>query len=133
MSLVSADVPARPGFIHILRSVVASVAARFDVPVDSVAELRIVVDEMCSELLSRLDAVTRLEMDVEVLPGTIEIVVTASGASGKWPQDGVREGLRWQILTALADDIQLVTRRDNPAIRAIRRVVGPTTGESSNQ
>jgi serine/threonine-protein kinase RsbW len=50
-AVVFAEVPATPGSVQILRNVVAGVAARLDMPIDQIEEVRLAVTEAASLLL----------------------------------------------------------------------------------
>jgi serine/threonine-protein kinase RsbW len=50
--VVSAEVPATPEFVQVLRNVAASVAARVDLPIDQIEEIRLAVAEAASLLLA---------------------------------------------------------------------------------
>ncbi len=60
---VSVDVPAIPGFVQVLRNIAAGVAARLDMPIDQIEELRLAVTEAASLLLDEVDA-TSLRMTI---------------------------------------------------------------------
>jgi anti-sigma regulatory factor (Ser/Thr protein kinase) len=54
VSPVIATVPARAEFVHVLRTVVAAVAARLDLPYDALDDLRMAVDARLSSGYVRL-------------------------------------------------------------------------------
>jgi len=61
---VRITVPARAEFLHVVRTVVGSVAARNDLTIDAIEDLRIAVDEACAQLLT----VRGSSITVEIAP-----------------------------------------------------------------
>ncbi|HET9671874.1 MAG TPA: ATP-binding protein, partial [Actinomycetota bacterium] len=53
---VSAEVPATPEYVQVLRNVAAGVAARFEMPIDQIEEVRLAVTEAASLLLEEAEA-----------------------------------------------------------------------------
>jgi len=107
-------VPARLSSIHLLRTVVASAAARFDASVDDIDDLRIAVTEAASELLAGAPEGGWLGMVVRGANGAVHVSVTLSGPAagdrrGDEPQPAAPEqSLAWQVLLALATDVRFV-------------------------
>ena len=117
------SVPARPEFLHVLRSVVASVAARADFPYDAIEDLRIAVDEACAQLLSRSPDAEELRIRVRPLSGGIELEASTEAPEGWTPAD-VRASLAWQVIEALADEAAVVTDGGWAAVRIAMTVPG---------
>ncbi len=101
-SPVVVEVPPRPEHAHILRSVVASVAARLDLPLDSIEDLKIAVDEAVAHLLTTGGTVLRIEVLAQ--PNGIEVTASTDAPDAPWPPDGFEGSLTWQVLTGLTDD-----------------------------
>ena len=120
MSEVTVSVPARPDFVHVLRSVVASVAARAGFTFDEIDDLRLAVDEACAQLLAfpvparTLNVTIMLENDndLEVIAST-----DADAAAAVWPPEGAERTLTWQVLSALADEARFERTGSGPALR----------------
>ena len=117
MTDVTVTVPARPDFVRLLRTVVASVGARLDLPYDRIDDLRIAVDEACAQLL----ATPSETMTMKVTPDTTRIVVLvcsdATVEAAGWPPPDVEESLAWRILAGLADQVRFELSDDGPAVR----------------
>jgi serine/threonine-protein kinase RsbW len=119
-------IPASVDFIHVLRTVVAGVAARMDLTVDGIDDLRLLVDEAASALLAGRPAAERLSVRIE--PGAAQLTIVTSASS---PADGASSALRledtlaWQVLTALADEVFVTTVDDGPAIAFAKRIQTP--------
>jgi serine/threonine-protein kinase RsbW len=53
LDLVQLDVPAHPAYVAVVRTAAAGLAARADLTLDRIEDLRIAVDEACALLLHR--------------------------------------------------------------------------------
>lgn len=124
MSDVTVSVPARPEFVHVLRSVIASVAARADLTYDQIDDLRLAVDEACAQLLALRGAPGALLLSVRALDGGgLEIVASIDIEGVVWPPAGAERTLTWQVLSALADEARFEQTDGHPALRLTKRRV----------
>lgn len=112
---VTVTIPARPDFVRLLRAVVASVGARFDLTYDRIDDLRMVVDEASAQLL-RVPSQT---LTMKVIPGErmVILVHTDGSPNGAWPPAEVEETLAWRVLSGLADDVRFEQTEEGPAVR----------------
>jgi serine/threonine-protein kinase RsbW len=118
---ISITVPARPEFVHIMRSVVASAAARVDFTYDEIDDVRLALDEACAQLLAA-GAGTTLSMSVRIaVPNELEIVTSIDAQDHVWPPPGAENTLAWQVLSALTDDARYEHADGRPALRLIKR------------
>lgn len=101
-SPVVVEVPPRPEHAHVLRSVVASVAARLDLPLDSIEDLKIAVDEAVAHLLTTGGTVLRIEVLAE--PTGVQVTASTNAPDASWPPEGFKASLTWQVLSGLTDD-----------------------------
>ena len=98
---VELRVPASPAYLAVLRTASAGLAARLDLTLDEIEDLRIAVDEACALLLAdgtpddELVAVFDLEPDV--------LAVQVTGPAMHLPQ---RESFAWAVLEALVGEIE---------------------------
>ena len=118
MSEVTVKVPAQPDFVHVLRSVVATVAARADLTFDEIDDLRLAVDEACAQLLAL--AAGEHILTVHITPGDaggLVVVTTIDAEVRAWPPEGAERTLTWQVLAALADDARFEEVDGHPALR----------------
>src|SRR6476646_893754 len=87
--VVSLVVPAEGGYLGVLRTATAGLAARLQYPLDRIEDLRIAVDEACAMLLviTPRDAELRCRFEIGELELTISISAPIKpGASLPGPQ-----------------------------------------------
>ncbi len=107
---VSAEVPATPGFVQVLRNVAAGVAARLDMPIDQIEEVRLAVTEAASLLLEEADA-TSLRMTIGRDGDALEVTLSSDGQADEWPSDRAVTSWPWLVVKGLTDEIR-ADRRD---------------------
>ena len=118
---VSVSVPARGEFVHVLRSVIASVAARAEFTYDEIDDLRLAVDEASAQLIG-VGPATTLSVTIRTLAGGgLEVLATIDATASAWPPPGAEHGLAWQILSALADETRFDRADGQPALRIVKR------------
>jgi len=115
-------VPARAEFLHVVRTVVGSVAARRDLTIDAIEDLRIAVDEACAQLLIAhgSEVTVRLQATREGLQATC----STNADVAAWPPDGVEHSLASQVLQGLADSVAWGRTDGVPSVRVAKRAVG---------
>lgn len=111
---ISVTLPARSEFVHVVRSVVATIAARLDFSVDEIEDLRLVVDEACGQLLGVPGSAT-LTLKLIPAPRFLTLVVSTD-ASYSWPPQG-QNALAWEILSALSDESTFEELDGGPTIK----------------
>jgi serine/threonine-protein kinase RsbW len=115
-------VPARAEFLHVVRTVVGSVAARHDLTIDAIEDLRIAVDEACAQLLvARGSAVT---VTLVAASEGLEATCSTDADVPVWPPDGVEHSLASQVLQGLADSVAWERSAAGPSVRVGKRAVG---------
>lgn len=115
-------VPSQAAFVHVLRSVAASVAARSDLPVDDIDDLRMAIDEASSQLLMLGPSSAALTLRLRALDGGVEAVVSVDGpAPARWPPLALHESLAWNVLSGLSDELSFELPDGAPAIRLVKR------------
>jgi serine/threonine-protein kinase RsbW len=115
-------VPARAEFLHVVRTVVGSVAARHDLTIDAIEDLRIAVDEACAQLLvARGSAVT---VTLVAASEGLEATCSTDADVPIWPPDGVEHSLASQVLQGLADSVAWERSAAGPSVRVGKRAVG---------
>lgn len=117
-------VPARAEALHVVRSVVGSVAAQRDLTIDAIEDLRIAVDEACAQLIAAQGST----VTVEIGPNDdgVEVVCSTDADVALWPPAGVERSLAAQVLRGLADEVAWERTADGPSVR-----VGKRTGRAA--
>ena len=121
-SEIRVTVPARPEFLHVIRSVTASVAARLDLAYDDIDDLRIAVDESSEELLKEGGSSSILTLSITTSGDRVEVVVCTDGDVQQWPPPGVEGTLIWQVLSGLTESPSFERFEGYPAMRLVKSV-----------
>jgi|SRR5882757_5547425 len=97
---VEVRIAATPAHLSVLRAVAADLAMRADFTLDAISDLKMAVDEACSELISRSvpdgDLVCRFSVEAEQIHFSAEAPTTSLTPPS-------RESFGWRVLTALTD------------------------------
>ncbi|TLW91811.1 ATP-binding protein [Saccharomonospora piscinae] len=100
---VELAVDAEPELVPVVRNVAADLAIRMDLQLDTIADLRLAVDEACGLLLQR--AATPTTLRVRFSFGDSSVTARAEIAC----RDGTslpQEGFHWHVLTALVRSVR---------------------------
>lgn len=98
---VDLRVPADPAYLAVVRTATAGLAARLNLTLDEIEDLRIAVDEACSLLLAgRAHPGRTLNASFTVGQGTLSVVIAG-------PVEELPEGasFSWSVLRALAGEV----------------------------
>ncbi|SCL13316.1 anti-sigma regulatory factor [Micromonospora inyonensis] len=118
--VVHLTVPADGGYLSVLRTATAGLAARLQFALDEIEDLRIAVDEACAMLLAITTRDAELECSFTVTEDALTVEVTVPTVRGaKLPAES---SFAWKVLTALTTSaaataadgratISLLTRR----------------------
>lgn len=115
---VAMQVPADSAFIATLRLAAASLAARCDLTVDEIEDLRLAVDEACALLLTHARAGSALAAVFTMAPGELTVSVSVPGGQGVTIE---RSGFGWTVLGALASSVSVSHENDALAITVTKR------------
>ena len=101
---VELRVPAESGYVSLVRTVTTALAARCELTLDDMEDLRIAVDEACSLLLPHAAAMSSLHARYSLKHGCLEVTaqVRTSG-----PTEIDRDGFAWTVLQALATSVEV--------------------------
>ena len=99
---VELRVPADPAYLAVLRTATAGLAARLDLTLDEIEDLRIAVDEACAMLLAQAVPGVDLECEFELAADTITVSVSVMTLDGQQPS---RDTFAWTVLSALAGEV----------------------------
>jgi serine/threonine-protein kinase RsbW len=110
---VELRVPADPAYLAVIRTTAAGLAARLEMTLDEIEDLRIAVDEACALLLQeRRHEGDRLEARFTMTAEILEVIV--SGPARNLPD---RSSFAWTVLEALAGHVDTWTTSDRSWIR----------------
>ncbi|MDG4806013.1 anti-sigma regulatory factor [Micromonospora sp. WMMD1120] len=118
--VVHLTVPADGGYLGVLRTATAGLAARLQFALDEIEDLRIAVDEACAMLLAIATRDAELECRFAVTDDALTIEVTVPTVRGAMLP--AESSFAWKVLTALTSSasasaadgratIALLTRR----------------------
>ncbi|MDP9093913.1 MAG: ATP-binding protein [Actinomycetota bacterium] len=105
-------VPADVAYVSTLRLTAAGLAARCDLTIDDIEDLRLAVDEACALLLPHAEPVSTLQARFELMRGRLAVQASVEASDGVEPD---RNGFAWTVLGALATSVD-VTRADGRLI-----------------
>ena len=110
--VVELSVPALAQYVAVVRAATAGLAARLDLTLDRIEDLRIAVDEACTLLVHAPDSEAATEQAAERATEQINCVfrlddtaltVDVSGPRAELPE---RTGYAWAVLSALVDSLE---------------------------
>ena|SRR5438477_5224521 len=101
---VEIRVPADVGYVSTLRLTAASLAARCELTIDEIEDLRLAVDEACSLLLPHARPGSMLDVRFEVAAGRLAVEASVPTTAGAEPD---RSGFAWTVLGALASSVDV--------------------------
>ncbi len=122
---ISLSVPADAGYVHVVRSVTAGVAARLAIGFDDVDDLRIAVTEACTRLLALGTAGRRLVIELAPADDGLSIAIEIDAEIATWPFEGSRETLAWRVISGLVDEAHEELRDGRPTIVLTKRTISP--------
>jgi serine/threonine-protein kinase RsbW len=128
LSEIKLSVPARADYVHVLRSVVASVAAKLDFPYDDIEDLRLAVDEACAYLLGLRDGPLVLTLSITPWDHTLDVLASVDGAASAEHAQVPQSSMVWHLLGALTDEARFEELRGQPGIRFRKSIA---SGESA--
>jgi serine/threonine-protein kinase RsbW len=119
--VITVSVPARADFVHVLRAVASSVAARLDMAYDVIEEVRILVDE-ASTLLLQVPGVTgqTFVLTLEPAAGGLRAALSAQGANGLWPPEDLERTWAWRVIEGLCDEVGIDHASGGPSITFVK-------------
>ena len=97
---VEIRLPADGAYVSVLRTTTAAIAARLDLTIDDIEDLRVAVGEAGALLLPEADPASDLLCRLYLRPGTVTV---ALGVDSRRPSAPDRESFAWQVLTTLTD------------------------------
>jgi serine/threonine-protein kinase RsbW len=117
--IVRVEVPADVVYVSTVRLTAAGLAARCELTIDDIEDLRLAVDEACALLLPNSEG-ERLIADFELSYGLLRVTVTVQGVGDVQIDRG---GFAWTVLGALATDVDVSNVDGRMAIGFTKRRV----------
>jgi serine/threonine-protein kinase RsbW len=124
--VVHITTPAKPEQVAVLRAAAAVIASRLDFTLDDIDDLRILIDEAASVLLTS-GATEQLTCSIVARDDSVRFTLRARLPDGHRP-DG--EGFAWSILHALAHDVT-TSVQDGAHVVSVTRHRGPVLDPTS--
>lgn len=109
---VEVCMPARPGLIPLLRAITSDLAGRADFDLDSIADLRMAVDEVAATLVGRTTPDRELRARFLVAADRLEVSVSAHVGRAAALDTG---SFGWRVLQTLVDELEQYTHLDPAA------------------
>ncbi len=104
-------VRAEPGQLSVVRAVAATIAGQQDFDLDDIADVRLAIDEACSQLLVRAVSAGSLVCVFQTTPLGLRIRITTPLAANDAPTN--QRSFGWHVLNTLTDSIEM-TRDEDP-------------------
>lgn len=119
--VVLLTVPADVGYLGVLRTATAGLAARLHFALDEIEDLRIAVDEACAMLLAIATRGAELECRFAVTDDALIVEVTVATVAGaRLPAE---TSFAWKVLTALTTAASATSDGGRATIRLLTRRV----------
>jgi serine/threonine-protein kinase RsbW len=99
---IEVRVGADPAQLPVLRAVASVVAMRQDFDLDSIADLKMAVDEACSMLVLRAAGGSLLSCRFRPVGSEIRVLATTLSDTDQWPDTG---SFGWHVLSTLTDSL----------------------------
>ncbi len=115
---VEMRVPAEVAFISTLRLTAASLAARCDLTIDDIEDLRLAVDEACALLLPHATSDSTVDIRFGLTAGRLVVDVSVRTDEASEPD---RDGFAWTVLEALATSVD-VAKQDSHLTITVTKV-----------
>ncbi|CAJ1502125.1 anti-sigma factor [[Mycobacterium] kokjensenii] len=89
--------------LAVVRMLVGAIATYEDLDVDTVADLRLAIDELCTQLIRSAAPGAMLTVVVDPRDDDVSVRASAPGSGAEVLTPG---SFSWHVLTALVDDVQ---------------------------
>lgn len=117
--VVILSVPANGSYLAVLRTATAGLAARLQLGLDEIEDLRIAVDEACAILLPMAAAGADVTCKFGVTSSALSIDVSVPVRPGQILPG--TESFSWQVLTALAGQVAAITAEGVAVIQLTKK------------
>ena len=101
--VVELEVPASPAYVAVVRTATAGLAARFDLTLDRIEDLRIAIDEACTLLVRRSSDGPAEQLCCTYTLDQTALTVDVTGPDVVLPDT---DAYAWAVLSALVDSLE---------------------------
>jgi serine/threonine-protein kinase RsbW len=122
---VMIKVPARPQYVKVLRSIVASVAASLDFSLERIDDLKMAVGEASSQLLDVSPPGGTLLVEADPVNGGLRVDVAIDAGDFLWPPEEIESTLTWRVLSTVATDIDFGKSAEGAFVRLLVTATAP--------
>src|SRR5512132_2620687 len=102
-STLHLEIPASGAYLSVVRAAATGLAAQLQFTYEEIDDLRIAVDEACTQLLARRGSAKTLHIDYHTEPAELRVDVSVQAPDRGDPLE--RDTFAWQILTAVTDQV----------------------------
>jgi serine/threonine-protein kinase RsbW len=104
-STVHLEIPASGAYLAVVRAAATGLAAQLQFTYEEIDDLRIAVDEACTQLLARRGSATTLNVAYHLADAELRVDVSVEADdTGRPPLE--RDTFAWQILSAMTDEVR---------------------------
>ncbi|WP_240196043.1 anti-sigma factor [Nocardioides faecalis] len=111
---VELRLPADGAYASVLRTLTAGLAARLDLTLDDIEDLRIAVSEAAAMVLEQADDDAVLDCTFRLSAGELALTIATTATE---PEDPDYESFGWQVLATLTAEAAIDTTPDSYAVR----------------
>jgi serine/threonine-protein kinase RsbW len=102
-STLHLEIPASGVYLSVVRAAATGLAAQLQFTYEEIDDLRIAVDEACTQLLARRGSAETLCIDYHMEPAQLRVDVSVEAPDLGDPL--AKDTFAWQILRALTDEV----------------------------
>jgi serine/threonine-protein kinase RsbW len=103
-STVHLEIPASGAYLSVARAAATGLAAQLQFTYEEIDDLRIAVDEACTQLLARRGSATTLNVAYHLAEAELRVDVSIEASDRGDPLE--RDTFAWQILSAMTDEVR---------------------------
>jgi serine/threonine-protein kinase RsbW len=102
-STVHLEIPASGAYLAVARAAATGLAAQLHFTYDEIDDLRIAVDEACTQLMARRGSAATIRVVYHMEDGQLGVEVSVDASDRGGPLE--RDTFAWQILSAMTDEV----------------------------
>jgi serine/threonine-protein kinase RsbW len=103
-STVHLEIPASGAYLSVVRAAATGLAAQLQFTYEEIDDLRIAVDEACTQLLARRGSATTLNVAYHLADAGLQVDVSIEAPDRGDPL--AKDTFAWQILSAMTDEVR---------------------------